>query len=320
MIVIAVIGALVPVAVFVSTATRLSAARREQRLAALRLVGATASQVTRLAAVEALFVSVIGVGRGIGDRPFFLTRPLVAKIPLDAASWFPGSIVPPLVPAIGLLLLIPVVGVAASVVALRRVVVTPLGVQRRHTPGMPSVRRVVPLLVSLALLPVAIFLLRSNQNLSLILTGIAFAGVIVGIVLVGPWLTYLVGRALHALPGGASMLLASRRLTDDPRASFGAIAGVIMAVFVASIFFTFVAYAEDRTSIGPASSPRTRSTSRCRSTRDRHSPRSPPEIAAVPGVRSGCPIATAEVMGRPGPVWVARCADVARAVRPCREQ
>ena len=42
MIVLAVIGALVPVAVFVSTATRLSAARREQRLAALRLVGATA--------------------------------------------------------------------------------------------------------------------------------------------------------------------------------------------------------------------------------------------------------------------------------------
>ena len=67
MIVLAVIGALVPVAVFVSTATRLSAARREQRLAALRLVGATASQVTRLAAVEALFVSVIGRRRG--DRP-----------------------------------------------------------------------------------------------------------------------------------------------------------------------------------------------------------------------------------------------------------
>ena len=66
MIVLAVIGALVPVAVFVSTATRLSAARREQRLAALRLVGATAAQVTRLAAVESFFVSVIGVVAGIG--------------------------------------------------------------------------------------------------------------------------------------------------------------------------------------------------------------------------------------------------------------
>ena len=42
------------------------------------------------------------------------------------------------------------------------------------------------------------------------------------------------------------MLLAARRLTDDPRASFGAIAGVIMAVFVASAFFSFVAYADDQ--------------------------------------------------------------------------
>ena len=311
MIVLAVIGALVPVAVFVSTATRLSAARREQRLAALRLVGATASQVTRLAAVEALFVSFIGALAGIGL--FILTRPLVAKIPLDAATWFPGSIAPPLVPALGLLLVIPVVGVAASVVTLRRVVVTPLGVQRRHTPGMPSVRRVIPLVVSLVLLPVAILLLRSSQDLSLILTGAAFAGVITGIVLVGPWLTYSVGRALHALPGGASMLLASRRLTDDPRASFGAIAGVIMAVFVASIFFSFVAYAEDqdfdRAGVlasdqvyigmpldeGPALT------------------EVPTRIAAVRGVRSVLPISTAELMeAGPAPLWVAPCADIAR--------
>ena len=64
MIILAVIGALVPVAVFVSTATRLSAARREQRLAALRLVGATASQVTWLAAVESLFVRSSVSSRG----------------------------------------------------------------------------------------------------------------------------------------------------------------------------------------------------------------------------------------------------------------
>ena len=314
MIVLAVIGALVPVAVFVSTATRLSAARREQRLAALRLVGATASQVTWLAAVEALFVTIVGLVAGIGL--FFAMRPLVAKIPLDAATWFPGSIAPPLTPSVILLVAIPIVGVAASVLALRRVVVTPLGVQRRHTPGMPGVRRAVPLVVSLALLPVAIGLLRSagSENyLALGLIGTAFGGVIVGIVLVGPWLTYLVGRALHALPGGASMLLASRRLTDDPRASFGAIAGVIMAVFVASAFFSFVAYADDQQfdragviaadqvyvempyNEGPAFA------------------EVPARIAAVPGVRSVLPIATAELMeAGPAPVWVARCTDVAR--------
>jgi hypothetical protein len=314
MIVLAVIGALVPVAVFVSTATRLSAARREQRLAALRLVGATASQVTRLAAVEALLVTIVGLLAGIGL--FFAMRPLVAKIPLDAATWFPDSIVPPLMPSVTLLAAIPVVGVAASVLALRRVVITPLGVHRRQTPGMPGARRAIPLVISLALVPIAIAVLRSagSENyLALALVGTAFGGVIVGIVLVGPWLTYLVGRALHALPGGASMLLASRRLTDDPRASFGAIAGVIMAVFVASSFFSFVAYADgqksDRAGVIAADQVYV----------EMPYNEGPPfadvpaRIAAVPGVRSVLPIATAEVIeAGPAAVWVARCTDVAR--------
>ena len=47
-------------------------------------------------------MTIIGVVAGIGL--FLLTRPLVAKIPLDNATWFPASIVPPLVPAIVLLL------------------------------------------------------------------------------------------------------------------------------------------------------------------------------------------------------------------------
>src|SRR5690606_31146006 len=39
------VGLIVPVVVFVSTSTRLGAARREQRFAALRLAGATPRQV-----------------------------------------------------------------------------------------------------------------------------------------------------------------------------------------------------------------------------------------------------------------------------------
>ena len=86
-----------------------------------------------------------------------------------------------------------------------------------------------------------------------------------------------------------------------------------MAVFVASIFFTFVAYAEDQDfdragvlaadqvyvempmNEGPAFA------------------EVPARIAAVPGVRSVLPIATAEVMeDGPALAWVAPCADVAR--------
>jgi hypothetical protein len=315
LIVLAIIGALVPVAVFVSTATRLSAARREQRLAALRLIGATAFQVTRLAAVEAMVVSVIGVVVGIGL--FVLVRPLVALVPLDDATWFADSIQPPLVPAILLLLAIPVVGAAAAVVALRRVVVTPLGVQRRQTPASPGFARAVPLVIALvALASVSTTAGRfvSGDPATLLKMGVSFGGVIVGIVLIGPWLTVLVGRALRWLPGGASMLLASRRLTDDPRGSFGAIAGVIMAVFVASAFFTFVGFAANQGSdrggvVGPnqvfVEMPFNEGPPFAEV---------PARIAAVPGVRSVLPIPSGEVFddGAPVEAWVVTCADFVR--------
>lgn len=314
MIVLAVIGALVPVAVFVSTATRLSAARREQRLAALRLIGATSIQVSRLALVEALLVTVSGAIGGIGL--FVLTRPLVALIPLDEATWFPDSIRPPLLPAILMLLTIPVIGVFAAVLALRRVVVTPLGVQRRQTPRPPGMVRAVPLVVSVVGLVGVLATVRSGATrdpASIAAVGALFGGVILGIVLIGPWLTVLVGRALHRLPGGASMLLASRRLTDDPRGSFGSIAGVIMAVFVASAFFTFVGYANDQ-GFDRAGSLRARQVF-VQMPFNEGPPFAgvPAKIRAVPGVGAILPIATAELStAGAASVWVVACADVAR--------
>lgn len=243
LIVLAVVGALAPVAVFVATATRLSAARREQRLAALRLVGATPRQVTGLAVVEALLSTITGAL--IGVVLFVLLRPVVALVPLGEATWFPEAISPPLVAAVALLLAVPVVGALAAAAALRRIVVTPLGVQRRTTPPPPGKLRLLPLVVSVAVLLGALAFGSSQLSDVLVLAvlGAAFAGIIGGIALAGPWLTAIVGRALHRAPRGAATLLASRRLTDDPRGSFGSIAGVVMAVFVASAFFTFAGYA-----------------------------------------------------------------------------
>jgi len=59
---IAVAALLVPILVLVATATRLSAARREQRLAAVRLLGATPGQVRAAGALEAAGRAVAGQG------------------------------------------------------------------------------------------------------------------------------------------------------------------------------------------------------------------------------------------------------------------
>ena len=244
--VLAVVGSLVPVAVFVATATRLAATRREQRLAALRLVGATPAQVSRLAMVEALLYTIVGAPAGL--LVFWLVRPLVAQIPLDRATWWPDSITPPLAQALVLMLLIQIVGAVAALAGMRRLSLSPLGVQRRTTPPAPSVRRLLPILVGIVGLLVSLAVFRNSigEVGTLVVFGASFAAIIGGIAVAGPWLTVVVGRVLGRIARGPSTLLAGRRLADDPRGSFGSIAGVIMAVFVATAFFTMAAYADQR--------------------------------------------------------------------------
>ena len=56
-----------------------------------------------------------------------------------------------------------------------------------------------------------------------------------GLVIGGPWLTAaLAGLCARAL-NGASPLLASRRLADDPKAVFRAVRGLVLAVFLGTI-------------------------------------------------------------------------------------
>ncbi len=320
-IVIAAIGALAPVAVFVSTATRMSAARREQRLAALRLVGATPRQVAGLAVVEALLSTVVGAVAGV--VLFIATRPLIALIPLDSTTWWPDTIVPPVPAAIALLLAVQAVGTVGALVAMRRLTITPLGVQRRSVPPPPRAGRVIPLVVSIVGLMGAIWLFRSGtlSEVSLVAAGLAFAAVVASIAFAGPWLTAIVGHGLHRAARGASVLLAARRLGDDPRGSFGAIAGVIMAVFVASAFFTFAGYLDSRAGrdtdpllqpgavvaeLGAASATTPSGSSASAGLAER--------LTAVDGVTGAVAVrdvALVQGEGMVGVGWLASCADVA---------
>jgi hypothetical protein len=247
LVVITVVGAIAPVAVFVASATRLAAARRERRLVALRLSGATPGQVALLAALDALLITVPGAVLGIAV--FFLLRPAIAVFPLGDLTWFPDAIVPPLLPAALVVAAVPVVGVAASVLALRRMSISPLGVARRVGSGAPTRWRVAPLLISFLafggfIVLGATSLARQEEGIglaSLIGVGLSFFGVIAGIVILGPLLTSYIGRII-ARQGGPIRLLAGRRLLDEPGASFTGVAGVVMAVFVASAFFGLIAF------------------------------------------------------------------------------
>ena len=240
MVVVAVIGAVAPVAVFVASATRLAAARRERRLVALRLSGATSGQVVLLAAVDAMLISIPGALLGI--VVFLGLRPLVAGFPLGGLTWFVDAIAPPLVPAALVIGAVPIVGVAAAVISLRRMSISPLGVARRVRAGPPGWWRILPVVVAVVAFVGSLWLGTTPlRDLALIGVALSFFAIVVGIAILGPLLTGLIGRWL-ARGGGPVRLLAGRHLLDDPRASFTVVTGVVLAIFVASAFFGFVSF------------------------------------------------------------------------------
>jgi MFS family permease len=229
------VGLLVPVVVFVSTSTRLGAARREQRFAALRLAGATPRQTNLMAAVEAGAAATLGAG--VGFVGYLLSRPIAAGIEIDGEPSFVADVRVPIVLLVLILLAVPLVAVASALASLRRLQISPLGVARRSERSSPTARRLVPLVVGSFGFAVSLwFAIGSNEARSIVPVMAAFAVMIGGIVAAGPWLTVLVARFLRRSGRRAGTLLAGRRLEDDPATGFRAVSGLVLAVFVASTF------------------------------------------------------------------------------------
>jgi hypothetical protein len=225
---------LAPVLIFIATATRLSAARREQRFAAMRLVGATRKQVSVLAATESTVAGILGVAAGFGI--FFLLRTPVAGIPFIGQPFFPGELTLSLGDVLVVAIGVPVFAAVAARLALRRVHISPLGVARRATPEPPRAWRVLPLLAGLAELgfwavhghPASI----PGQILAFMSS---FALIIVGLFIAGPWLTMAAARAMARWTSRPGTLIAAARLADDPRAAFRAVSGLVLALFVTTV-------------------------------------------------------------------------------------
>ncbi len=66
--------------------------------------------------------------------------------------------------------------------------------------------------------------------------GVTFLLMIAGIVGSGPWLTSRVAGVVARAGRRAPSLLAARRLEDNPSAAFRAISGIVIAVFVGTVF------------------------------------------------------------------------------------
>jgi hypothetical protein len=225
------LAVLFPLLILIATASRLSTARREERYAAVRLVGATPRQVNVIASVDAVVSTLLGVILGIGI--FALLRPALAGTAIIGTRYFAADVSPTAAEYVIILVAAPAVSAVASLLSLRRVQISPLGVSRRVSPPAPGIWRIVPLLIGIVLL-VAGLLVTNKQSIG----APAYPGlliVMIGLVVGGPWLTAQAARIFARFMRGAASLLAARRLADSPRAAFRTVRGLVLAVFLGTV-------------------------------------------------------------------------------------
>jgi predicted lysophospholipase L1 biosynthesis ABC-type transport system permease subunit len=241
---IAVAALLIPIVVLVATAARLSAARREQRLAAVRLVGAAPGQIHLAGATEVALAGVTGTVLGFAG--FAAVRPYAAQwATIDGSPFFPQDLRLSWPPALLVGIGVPVLAVAAALLALRRVQISPLGISRRAPASPPTWRRLILLTIGLLSLAVALPTVATTSGLRLAwLLATATTMVILGIVVAGPWLTMGIGRLLVRFARRPATLLAGHRLATDPTAGFRSIAGLVVVVFLVTMVAVATTIAE----------------------------------------------------------------------------
>ena len=236
---------LLPVLIFIGTATRLSAARREQRFAAIRLVGATPRQVSLIAAAESALAAAAGVAIGLGL--FFVLRVPLAAIPFTGQSFFPAELSLSLPDILAVAAGVPAASAVVARLALRRVNISPLGVTRRVTPPPPRAWRVLPLLAGLAELGFFTVHGKPASPAGQVLAFVpGFALIMIGLVSAGPWLTMAGARVLARRASRPGALIAARRLADNPRGAFRAVSGLVLALFIFTVAAALLATSDTK--------------------------------------------------------------------------
>ena len=227
------VALLLPMLILIATASRLSSARREERFAAMRLIGATPHQIAVVSAVEATVAAVAGVA--VGFALFFAFRPLLYHVSFTGAPFAGGDLSLRWIDMELTVIGVPLAAVVSARLALRRVQTSPLGVHRRVSSRAPRIARLIPLAAGIALL--AYFDAAgkpSDVGSQLLELLVGFVLLVVGLVLAGPWFTTAGSRLMAKRASRPSTLIAGRRLLDDPKAAFRFISGLVIALFIAS--------------------------------------------------------------------------------------
>ncbi|EFE67363.1 integral membrane protein [Streptomyces viridosporus ATCC 14672] len=218
---------LMPVTVFIAAAVRFGGERRDRRLAALRLVGSDSRATRRIAAGEALAGALLGLVLGTGF--FLIGREVVASFEVFGVSVFPSYLTPSPLLALLVAVAVPAAAVLVTLLALRGVVIEPLGVVRTARPARRRLwwRLLLPL-AGVGLLAPMIGQGREGGNFNQYLVVGGVVCLLVGVTALLPWVVETVVSRLGA--GSLSWQLAVRRLQLSSGAAARMVNGIAVAV------------------------------------------------------------------------------------------
>lgn len=223
---------LVPLVTLGSAAARLAARSRDDRLATLRLLGATAGRLRRIAVAEVTLVATAGVLAGTVLAlllPFLIALlPIYGERPRSEDLWLPWWVavcIPPV---------LVIVAAISAQFGMRRVVLSPLGVRtRQDAPRMSWLRPVF----ALAVLGGAVLVVQTaSPDWGITVLVAALAGAVLAVMavlgIVGPFVISLLARTIASRTSDAARLVAARSMHDDPRAAWRGVSALALAAFI----------------------------------------------------------------------------------------
>ncbi|WP_146085033.1 FtsX-like permease family protein [Rathayibacter tritici] len=231
---------LLPVLMLLASITDLGGAQRAERLATLRLLGATPWRVARLAALEVALLALVG---GMAGAAAFSVLSSVLRLSMPADRVVVAGLVPGF--DVRALLVVGAVVIGSALVAGARALagrIGPLGQQRPLIERRPSLLRLVPLAVGLFGLILIVLRhpavtdasadTRSQETAALAICVLLVAS---GLLSAGPILLHAGARIAVPVARGAAATLALNRLVRNPRKAFRGVGGVAAAVFVSAL-------------------------------------------------------------------------------------
>ena len=225
----------VPLAVYFAVCARLSAASRDRRLAALRLLGMSAKQTRRVNAVESVVASA--AGSLLGLAAFSASQGGLARSGVAGIVWFPEDTKPSTGTLLLCLLGVPSLAAALGVVGSRAAVRDALAVRRQAPARAPRAWWLLPLVVGTGTLA-GLLVAGSgrpkgaglgNTGPLVMLAGLAAAGV--GLALGFGVVAVALARAIAGRTSRLWLLLGMRRLEFEPSAAARVVAGLVVVVF-----------------------------------------------------------------------------------------